>query len=51
MPNHVHLIATPETAEGLRRGIGEAHRRYARHVNFREGWRQGNRVKELVTRR
>jgi putative transposase len=39
MPNHVHLIATPETAEGLRRGIGEAHRRYARHVNFREGWR------------
>ena len=23
----------------MRRGIGEAHRRYARHVNFREGWR------------
>ncbi len=39
MPNHVHLIATPETAEGLRRGIGEAHRRYARHINFREDWR------------
>jgi putative transposase len=39
MPNQVHLIATPETAEGLRRGIGEAHRRYARHVNFREDWR------------
>ena len=39
MPNHVHLIATPASAEGLRRGIGEAHRRYARHVNFREGWR------------
>ncbi len=28
MPNHVHLIATPETAPGLRRAIGEAHRRY-----------------------
>jgi putative transposase len=39
MPNHVHMIATPETADGLRRGIGEAHRRYARHINFREDWR------------
>lgn len=39
MPNHVHLIAVPETADGLRRGIGEAHRRYSRLVNFRENWR------------
>jgi putative transposase len=39
MPNHVHLIAVPETADGLARSIGEAHRRYARHINFREGWR------------
>ena len=39
MPNHVHLIAVPETLEGLSRGIGEAHRRYTRHINFREGWR------------
>jgi putative transposase len=39
MPNHVHLIAAPETEEGLRRAIGEAHRRYTRRVNFREGWR------------
>ena len=29
----------PETADGLWRGIGEAHRRYTRRVNFREGWR------------
>ena len=36
MPNHVHLIAVPETEEGLRRGIGEAHRRYRRMINFRE---------------
>ena len=39
MPNHVHLIAVPKSADGLRRGIGEAHRRYTRRVNFREGWR------------
>jgi putative transposase len=39
MPNHVHLIAVPKTEDGLRLAIGEAHRRYTRHVNFREGWR------------
>jgi len=39
MPNHVHLIVVPASADGLRRGIGEAHRRYSRRVNFREGWR------------
>ena len=38
MPNHVHLIATPETADGLRRAIGEAHRRYSLRINRREGW-------------
>lgn len=39
MPNHVHLIAVPSAGDGLRRAIGEAHRRYTRAVNFREGWR------------
>lgn len=39
MPNHVHLIAVPESEEALRRGIGEAHRRYSRMINFRENWR------------
>lgn len=39
MPNHVHLIAVPKTEDGLRRAIGEAHRRYSRRVNFREDWR------------
>ena len=39
MPNHVHMIMVPESEEGLRRAIGEAHRRYTRLVNFREGWR------------
>ena len=39
MPNHVHLIVVPESAGGLRVGIGEAHRRYSRRINFRQGWR------------
>jgi putative transposase len=39
MPNHVHLVIVPETAEGLAGGVGEADRRYTRRVNFREGWR------------
>jgi putative transposase len=39
MPNHVHLIATPQTADGLRAALGEAHRRYTRRVNFAQDWR------------
>ena len=39
MTNHVHLIAIPEDESSLARGIGEAHRRYTRRVNLREGWR------------
>tara|TARA_R110000772_G_scaffold191168_3_gene302099 strand:- start:2033 stop:2692 length:660 start_codon:yes stop_codon:yes gene_type:complete len=39
MPNHVHLIVVPPTEAALRRAVGEAHRRYTRRVNFREGWR------------
>jgi putative transposase len=39
MDNHAHLVLVPETADGLRAMLGEAHRRYTRAVNFREGWR------------
>jgi putative transposase len=39
MPNHVHLVVTPETESGLRQFFGEAHRHYTRRINFREGWR------------
>jgi putative transposase len=39
MPNHVHLILVPRDSDGLRRALGEAHRRYAAHVNAREDWR------------
>jgi putative transposase len=38
MPNHIHLIAVPETEEGLRQAIGEAHRRYSAMINRRERW-------------
>jgi len=39
MPNHVHLILVPSQEDGLRATLGEAHRRYTRMINFREGWR------------
>ncbi len=39
MPNHVHLIVVPQTADGLARSVGEVHRRYTRRINFRENWR------------
>lgn len=38
MPNHVHLIAVPGDESGLRLALGEAHRRYTRVVNQRQGW-------------
>ena len=36
MPNHVHLIAVPQSEDALTRAIGEAHRRFTRRINFRE---------------
>jgi putative transposase len=39
MPNHVHLVVVPHTAESLAAAVGEAHRWYTRRINFREGWR------------
>jgi putative transposase len=39
MPNHVHLILVPPDGDGLRAALGEAHRRYTRRVNLRQGWR------------
>ncbi len=39
MDNHVHLVLVPRREDGLRAMLGEAHRRYTRHVNLREGWR------------
>ena len=39
MPNHVHLVLVPQHEDGLRGTLGEAHRRYTRHINLREDWR------------
>jgi len=39
MPNHVHLILVPDGADGLRRALGTAHRRYSLRVNRRHDWR------------
>lgn len=38
MPNHVHLILVPKTADGLRATLAETHRRYTRHINLRNEW-------------
>jgi len=39
MPNHVHLVLVPADPDGLRRALGETHRRHAQRINRREGWR------------
>jgi putative transposase len=39
MPDHIHLIAVPKSEEGLRRAVGEAHKKYSSRVNSRENWR------------
>ena len=38
MPDHVHMILVPKHEDGLRAALSDTHRRYARHVNAREGW-------------
>jgi putative transposase len=35
MPNHVHLILTPSTPDGLARALGKTHRRYSGFINAR----------------
>jgi REP-associated tyrosine transposase len=35
MPNHVHLVLTPHTPDGLARAIGETHRQYTGFINAR----------------
>lgn len=39
MPNHVHVVAAPKEASSLCECFSDAHRRYTRRINFREGWR------------
>jgi putative transposase len=35
MPNHVHLILVPSDADGIRRALAPAHRRYAGRIHAR----------------
>ncbi len=39
MPNHVHLVVVPAEKDSLSALFRDAHRRYTRRINFREGWR------------
>ena len=38
MPNHVHLVATPDRLQALAQAVGATHVRYTRAINRREGW-------------
>ena len=38
LPGRVHLLAVPQDETGLGRALGEAHRRYTKRINDREGW-------------
>lgn len=37
MSNHVHLVLTPKTADGLARAIGTAHTRHSIYINRLHG--------------
>jgi putative transposase len=39
MTNHVHLVAVPNTGEGLQRVLKPLHMRYAQRVNRVHGWK------------
>jgi putative transposase len=39
MANHVHFVAVPHNESSFAKGFGEAHKRYTRMKNFREGVR------------
>jgi putative transposase len=38
MPNHMHLVLVPETADGLARALGQTHRQYTGYINARARW-------------
>ena len=39
MSNHVHFIVVPMKEDSLSKCFSDAHVRYTRRINFREGWR------------
>lgn len=38
MTNHIHLVLTPQTEEGLQQVLKPLHMRYAQHINKIKGW-------------
>jgi len=39
MTNHIHMVAVPNTPEGLQRVLKPLHMRYAQRVNRAQGWK------------
>jgi putative transposase len=39
MTNHIHLVAVPNTEEGLNRMLKPLHMRYAQRINGEKGWK------------
>ena len=39
MTNHIHLVAAPNSDDGLQRALKPLHMRYAQRVNRRHGWK------------
>ncbi|MCD6150559.1 MAG: transposase, partial [Deltaproteobacteria bacterium] len=39
MTNHIHIVATPDTAEGLQKVFKPLHMRYAQRINRLKGWK------------
>jgi len=38
IPNHIHVIAVPESEDGLRHAKGKVHRRYTLMINRHREW-------------
>jgi len=39
MDNHIHLVLTPETEDGLQKVLKPVHMRYAQYINKLKGWK------------
>ena len=39
MTNHIHLVLTPHSAEGLQQVLKPLHMRYSQHINKIKGWK------------
>ena len=39
MTNHIHLVAVPNSDDGLHRVLKPLHMRYAQHINRKKGWK------------